>query len=147
MAWRREPGLFDPDIGAQIELGFGVDGPHLAGLLRLRERIHAAANAFFARYEALLCPTAPVEAWPLGSLGPARIGGRPVGSRGHAAFTPLFNYANLAAVSLPCGVGARGLPVGLQIGGPRFADARVLQLAWHAERILGPSAPSPLLLE
>jgi len=35
--------------------------------------------------------------------------------------------------------------VGLQIAGPRFADARVLRLAWHAQQVLGTGAPSPLM--
>jgi aspartyl-tRNA(Asn)/glutamyl-tRNA(Gln) amidotransferase subunit A len=143
--WQREPGLFDPDIGAQIELGLQVTGPRLAELLRLREHLHASFTALFDRYDALLCPVSPVEAWPLGRLGPDMIGGLPAGPRGHAAFTPLFNYGSVPAVSLPCGSGARGLPVGLQIAGPRFADAHVLQLAWHAEQVLGLSPPSPMM--
>ncbi len=61
--------------------------------------------------------------------------------------TPLFNYTSVPAVSVPCGSGRNGLPVGLQIVGPRFADARVLQLAWHAEQVLGRSPPSPLMLD
>jgi aspartyl-tRNA(Asn)/glutamyl-tRNA(Gln) amidotransferase subunit A len=36
--------------------------------------------------------------------------------------------------------------VGLQIAGPRFADARVLQLAWWAEQVLGVGAPSPMMV-
>ena len=143
--WRKRPDIFDVDIGAQIELGFTVTGVRLAELLRLREQIHASFAALFTRYDALLCPVTPVEAWSLGSLGPPTIGGRPAGPRGHAAFTPLFNYASLPALSLPCGLGRQGLPVGLQIAGPRFADARVLNLAWHAEQVLGKSPPSPLL--
>lgn len=144
--WQREPGLFDPDIGTQIELGLQITGPRIAELLRLREHLHASFTALFERYDGLLCPVSPVEAWPLGQLGPAEIGGLPAGPRGHAAFTPLFNYGSVPAVSLPCGTGRLGLPVGLQIAGPRFADARVLQLAWHAEQVLGKSPASPLLL-
>jgi aspartyl-tRNA(Asn)/glutamyl-tRNA(Gln) amidotransferase subunit A len=144
--WRHEPELFDPDIGAQIELGLGIGGPRITELLRLREHIHASFTAFFEQHDALLCPVSPVEAWPLGRLGPAEIGGQPAGPRGHAAFTPLFNYGSLPALSLPCGTGRLGLPVGLQIAGPRFADARVLQLAWHAEQVLGCCPPSPLML-
>ena len=145
--WQAEPALFDPDIGEQIALGLAVSGPKLAELLRLREQLHACFVRTFARYDALLCPVAPVEAWPLGQLGPDRIGGLPAGPRGHAAFTPLFNYGNLPALSLPCGVGRLGLPVGLQIAGPRFTDARVLQIGWHAEQVLGPAALSPAMEE
>ncbi len=144
-AWREQPGQFDPDIGAQIELGLQISGPRIAELLRLREHLHASFTAFFQRFDTLLCPVSPVEAWPLGLLGPARIGDLPAGPRGHAAFTPLFNYGSVPALSLPCGTGRQGLPVGLQISGPRFSDARVLQVAWHAEQVLGRSPASPLM--
>lgn len=145
--WRRTPSMLDPDIGAQIELGLAISGPRLTELLRLREHLHTSFTELFARHDALLCPVSPVEAWPLGQLGPAQIGGLPAGPRGHAAFTPLFNYGSVPALSVPCGTGRLGLPVGLQIAGPRFADARVLQLGWHAEQVLGVSPPSPLMQE
>jgi aspartyl-tRNA(Asn)/glutamyl-tRNA(Gln) amidotransferase subunit A len=144
-AWRRAPQQFDPDIGAQIESGLSVAGPRIAELLRLREREHASLTEFWAHHDALLCPVSPVEAWPIGLSGPAEIGGLPAGPRGHAAYTPLFNYTSVPAISVPCGSGRHGLPVGLQIVAPRFADARVLQLAWHAEQILGRSPPSPMM--
>ena len=144
-AWRRTPELFDPDIGAQIDSGFSVTGARIAELLRLRERQHASLTEFFARFDALLCPVSPVEAWPIGLAGPPEIGGQPATPRGHAAFTPLFNYTGVPAISIPCGSGRNGLPVGLQIVGPRFADARVLQLAWHVEQTIGRSPPSPLM--
>ena len=144
--WRKTPELLDPDIGAQIELGFAVSGTRVTELLKLREEFHASFTCFFAQYDALLCPVSPVEAWPLGSLGPDTIGGLPAGPRGHAAFTPIFNYGGVPAISLPCGQGRQGLPVGLQIAGPRYADALVMQLAWHAEQVLGVSPFSPMMM-
>jgi aspartyl-tRNA(Asn)/glutamyl-tRNA(Gln) amidotransferase subunit A len=118
----------DPDLVAQIEAGGCVTPTELGRVLRLRERIAAALQRFFERIDLLLAPTAPVTAWPLSQLGPPTIGGRPAGPRGHAAFTPLFNYAGVPAVSVPAGL-VRGLPVGLQVVGPRFEDARVLAAA------------------
>jgi aspartyl-tRNA(Asn)/glutamyl-tRNA(Gln) amidotransferase subunit A len=143
--WRRHPELFDPMIGAQIELGLSLSGSRMAELLRLRDSFHACMAEFFSRYDLLLCPTVPVEAWPLAQAWPGQIGGEPVGARGHAAFTPFFNYTGVPAISIPCGRGQQGLPVGLQIAGARFADALVLQMARHAEQVLGPGADSPLM--
>jgi len=132
----------DPVLVAQIEAGAGQSPEVLAGVLRLRERIVAALARFFESYDLLLCPTAPVVAWPLGEQGPAVIGGRPAGPRGHAAFTPLFNAAGVPACSVPAGT-VRGLPVGLQLVGPRFEDARVLQAAAWFEREGRIGAPMP----
>ena len=125
----------DPDLVAQIELGLKTSGAEIARVLLKREEITLALGEFFQRYDLLLCPTAPVTAWPLWQLGPRDIGGRPAGPRGHAAFTPLFNYCGVPACSVPVGL-VCGLLVGLQVAGPRFEDARVLQFAAHVERIV-----------
>jgi aspartyl-tRNA(Asn)/glutamyl-tRNA(Gln) amidotransferase subunit A len=124
---------FDPDIAAQIEEGMGHSGALIAQRMLKRESIAQSLASFFERFDLLLTPTAPVTAWPLEQLGPAMIGGKPAGPRGHAAFTPLFNYCGVPACSVPAGL-VRGLPVGLQVAGPRWADARVLEFARFAER-------------
>jgi aspartyl-tRNA(Asn)/glutamyl-tRNA(Gln) amidotransferase subunit A len=56
--------------------------------------------------------------------------------------TSAFNVFGLPAISVPCGLTKAGLPIGLQISGPAFAEARVLALAqayeqateWHKRR-------------
>ncbi|MDH4389926.1 MAG: amidase [Aquabacterium sp.] len=118
----------DPDLAAQISLGASVTPAEVGEALRLRERITGALAAYFDSFDLLLTPTAPVTAWPIDQPGPPLIGGLPAGPRGHAAFTPLFNYAGVPALSVPAGT-VRGLPVGLQLVAPRYEDARVLQFA------------------
>jgi aspartyl-tRNA(Asn)/glutamyl-tRNA(Gln) amidotransferase subunit A len=68
--------------------------------------------------------------------------------------TGQFNVYGIPAISVPCGVTAGGLPVGLMIAGPRFAEGRVLALAqaferateWHTKRPpLTPETPVPPL--
>jgi aspartyl-tRNA(Asn)/glutamyl-tRNA(Gln) amidotransferase subunit A len=120
----------DPNLVAQIELGATMTPQEVASALRLRERITFSLSRFFESYDLLLCPTTPVTAWPIDQLGPTEIGGRAAGPRGHAAFTPLFNYCGVPAVSVPAGL-VRGLPVGMQVVAPRYEDGRVLQFALH----------------
>lgn len=122
----------DPVLVAQIEAGAAVTPAQVAQALRLKEKLVACLAGFFERYDLLLCPTTPVTAWPLEQLGPPTIGGRPAGPRGHAAFTPLFNYCGVPACSVPAG-SVRGLPVGLQVVGPRWEDGRVLRGAAGVE--------------
>jgi aspartyl-tRNA(Asn)/glutamyl-tRNA(Gln) amidotransferase subunit A len=53
-----------------------------------------------------------------------------------------FNTFGIPAISIPCGFSSSGLPIGLMIAGPRFAEGRVLALAhayesateWHKRR-------------
>lgn len=118
----------DPDLAAQIDAGACVTPQDVAHALRQRERIAGALLHFFERFDLLLTPAAPVTAWPLSQLGPPVIGGRPAGPRGHAAFTPLFNYCGVPAVAVPAGT-VRGLPVGLQVVAPRYEDALALRYA------------------
>jgi len=68
--------------------------------------------------------------------------------------TGQFNIYGIPAISVPCGFTAAGLPVGLMIAGPRFAEGRVLALArafeqaseWHTKRPpLTPDTPVPQL--
>ncbi|MDQ8021231.1 MAG: amidase [Moraxellaceae bacterium] len=139
-ALARRPEDIDPVIADQIRLGQQVSGPQLAAVLMLRDKLSQSLSAFFADYDLLLCPTAPVEAWALDLMGPPEIGGRPAGPRGHAAYTPLFNYCNVPAISIPAGHGKAGLPLGLQIVGQRHADPLVLRAAWWAERCLAEAA-------
>jgi aspartyl-tRNA(Asn)/glutamyl-tRNA(Gln) amidotransferase subunit A len=124
----------DPDIGAQIETGLGLTGVEVVRALHIRETLYRTVAGFFRRYDLLLTPTTPVTAWPLELLGPQEIEGRPATPRGHAVFTPLFNHTYVPACSVPCGLDRQGLPVGIQIVGPRFSDAIVLALAARIER-------------
>ena len=125
----------DLDLIEQIEAGALVSPADVAFALRLRERIARALDRYFDRFDLLLTPTVPVTAWPRSQLGPVVIGGKRAGPRGHAAFTPLFNYCGVPALSVPAGL-VRGLPIGLQVVAPRYEDALVLRFASVIERNL-----------
>ena len=134
----------DPDLQAQIRAGREFSGTEIAQVLLLSRSTCTRPSPGSSRLTiCLLTPTTPVTSWPLDELGPQTIGGRPAGPRGHAAFTPLVNYAQAPACSVPAGL-ANDLPVGLQIIGPRYADARVLQFAAEVERTVGPTPHPPL---
>ncbi|MEI6113660.1 MAG: amidase [Burkholderiales bacterium] len=145
-AWRAAPDRFDPDIAAQIEAGLSRSGADIARMAMRRNEMRVTVQRFFEQFDFLLCPTAPVEAWPCEGGAPQSIGGRPASARGHAAFTPLFNYADVPAISVPCGVGRNGLPVGLQIIAPRYGDAELIGFAAQVQSILGVRLDSPMIL-
>jgi len=95
----------------------------------------------------LLTPTLPIPAFPGGLEVPA-TGWTPLpGADGRrwtswTPFTYPFNMTQQPAASVPCGFTSDGLPIGLQIVGPRHADAAVLAAAhafqqatdWHLRR-------------
>jgi aspartyl-tRNA(Asn)/glutamyl-tRNA(Gln) amidotransferase subunit A len=135
-AWRHDPSLIDPDLGAQIERGFGLKATELAEGLEASRLVRLTVAEFFQSHDVLITPTTPCVAWSHRELGPSHIGGREVDPRGHAVLTPLFNHARTPAISIPCGRGRAGLPVGLQIVGAIGQDRRVLAFAAFAERAL-----------
>ena len=149
-ALRRGEWDADADIAAQIEAGLRLSGSDVANALFARDAFYKSFDRFFAQHHLLLTPTTPCTAWPGSQNGPHEIAGQAVGPRGHAVFTPLINHCFLPACSVPCGLDRQGLPIGLQIVGPRFADARVLALAARVEslcphdfsRPVSPAAPT-----
>ena len=56
-----------------------------------------------------------------------------------------FNAFGLPTVSIPCGFTDAGLPVGLQIAGPKFAESTVLAFAHAFEQAMGVSRLVPTL--
>ena len=57
-------------------------------------------------------------------------------------YTAGANLAGICAINIPCGFDSSGLPIGLQLQAPAFAEARLLQIAqayqtatdWHMKR-------------
>ncbi|WP_326537439.1 amidase family protein [Pseudorhodoferax sp.] len=96
----------------------------------LRRALARRMNEFHRRYDFLILPTTATTAFDAERWVPAEFEDLP-NTRAWTPFTALFNLSQQPAISVPCGLSRRGLPIGLQIAGPRFADARVLQLAHH----------------
>ncbi len=93
-------------------------------------------QSFFADVDVLLTPAMPVTAFPVGQLAPTTIAGREVPPSFDAwcALALPANLAGLPAACVPVGAGRDGLPVGLQVIGPRWGDALVLRAAALVDR-------------
>ena len=82
------------------------------------------ADLFQERCDAILTPSAP---------GPAPLG---LESTGDPSFCTLWTLAGMPALTLPLMNAANGLPIGVQLVGPRHGDARLLRTArWLARRV------------
>jgi aspartyl-tRNA(Asn)/glutamyl-tRNA(Gln) amidotransferase subunit A len=83
-------------------------------------------NLFHRDYDLLVTPTLAVAAFDVGREFPESNGKR------WTDWTPFsypFNLTQQPAATIPCGLTRAGLPVGLHIVGPRYADALVLRAA------------------
>ena len=138
--WKRDPARFDPDVGRQIERGLQWSGADVARAREAGLQIALTLAEFLTRFDLLICPTTPCVAWRNDHLGPEPIGGVKVEPRGHAVFTPFVNHAMAAAISVPCGSGRDGLPVGMQVIAARGRERQHRAAAAEIERALGSSA-------
>ncbi|MFZ0820272.1 MAG: Asp-tRNA(Asn)/Glu-tRNA(Gln) amidotransferase subunit GatA [Candidatus Acidiferrales bacterium] len=84
----------------------------------------------FAKVDAIVTPTSPVPAFRLGERT-----GDPLAMYLADIYTVTGSLAGVPGISVPCGKTPDGLPVGLQIFGPHFGEARVLQIANAFERV------------
>jgi aspartyl-tRNA(Asn)/glutamyl-tRNA(Gln) amidotransferase subunit A len=122
--WRER---FDRSLVPQIENGRQWTAVDFVKAANVRRTLNDAFRQFFTRYDLLLTPTLAAPPLPVGVDDYREIGGRKVGSRGWIAFTFPLNLTGLPAATVPCGWTREGLPVGLQIIGPRLMEALVLR--------------------
>src|ERR1700730_5276902 len=103
-------------------------------------------RATFDDYDLVLSPVTACPPFSVGQDSPGEVAGKPVSFYGWLPFTVPFNVTGQPAISVPAGMTAAGLPVGLQIAGNRFADDLVLALAAEYEALRPWSSHvSPLL--
>ncbi len=96
------------------------------------KRIAYAAEVgewFASGWDLLVTPAASVTAFEVGRQRPAHWPQHAWDWLVWAEFSYPFDLSHGAAVSVPCGRDGQGLPIGLQIAGPRCADALVLRAA------------------
>ncbi len=110
--------------------------PELFGdLRRRRELLNRWCADVFERFDLLLTPTMPFDPPPAAGPFPAEIGGRKQPAASAGTFTIPFNLSWHPAATVRAGFSRAGLPVGLQIVGPRHRDDLVLQAARAFERV------------
>jgi len=120
------------DFGSDVlqRLQAGQDLP-LKDYIQARRTQTLARHQFqqlFARYDVLLMPTTAVAAPPIQGPNAVEL------ARLLTRYTAPFNLTGLPALSLPCGFTSDHLPVGLEIVGPAWAEARVLQAGYAYEQ-------------
>jgi Asp-tRNA(Asn)/Glu-tRNA(Gln) amidotransferase A subunit family amidase len=102
---------------------------------RVRTELNQILGELFEKFDLLITPTMPTEPFAAKGPPPAEINGHPIPLLGAVAFTYPFNLSGHPAASVPAGFTKKGLPVGLQIIGPRQRDDLVLQACYAYEQM------------
>jgi aspartyl-tRNA(Asn)/glutamyl-tRNA(Gln) amidotransferase subunit A len=116
--------LVDRGLLEVAEQGAKITAAEVLDAQMKRGALGTHMNLFHRDYDLLATPALAVAAFDVGQETPVK--GR---WTDWTPFTYPFNLTGQPAASIPCGFTKAGLPVGLQLVGPRFADALVLRAA------------------
>ncbi|MEU8222815.1 amidase [Kribbella sp. NPDC048915] len=127
----------DPGLRRVTELGSAYSASDFLDATSVRMELGTRMGRFHERYDVLVTPTLPITAFPVGQDVPD--GSSSPDWTSWTPYTYPFNLTQQPALSVPCGFTTAGLPVGLQIVGPRHADALTLRVGqayqaatdWH----------------
>ncbi|MFD5246582.1 amidase [Amycolatopsis sp. NPDC058340] len=123
----------DPGLRKVWELGKTFSASDYLGANAERAALGILMGEFHTRYDVLITPTLPIPAFEAGHEVPPGSGLS--GWPDWTPFTYPFNMTQQPAISVPAGRTSRGLPVGLQIVGPRHSDDLVLAVAKLLEEV------------
>jgi aspartyl-tRNA(Asn)/glutamyl-tRNA(Gln) amidotransferase subunit A len=140
----RSPELYQPETLRRIRAGANVGPEALLACRRELERVRRDIAATFADVDLLVTPTTPVPAPLIAELkqNPDLLRPRELLLLRN---TRPINVWGLPAISIPCGFTPAGLPIGLQIVGPHWGEAKVLQLAHAYEQATAWHKREPVL--
>lgn len=117
--------LLSAEINHLIDDGLQIPESAYHAALESHTRLRGELGEFMHRYDALLTPPARGEA-------PATLT-----HTGDPVFCTIWTLCGAPAITLPSGLGAHGLPLGLQLVGGYLQDARLLQVAQWCNVQLG----------
>ncbi|MGF1576069.1 MAG: amidase [Cyanophyceae cyanobacterium] len=132
---QHSPQLYPADLRHRFLMGGLYSAQEYIDAQRARLTIRNEVDALFEDFDGLLSPTYGATAPTFADAHRMTFGFRP-------GYTQLFNTTGQPAITVPCGFGADGLPLSLQIAGRAFDEAMVLRIAhayeqatpWHLER-------------
>lgn len=134
------PESYGPDVLRRLQHGSQITGVQYALARQGARQWRQSLDQTFERFDVLVSPTCAVVAPVLKEIDSVEV------TQLLTRFTYPFSLANVPALSIPCGLSAGGLPVGLQLVVPRWQDSKALNVAieyqrateWH---LLSPPAP------
>ena len=127
---------FGDNVRGNVEAGLRVTSEQIAWAHGVRDRIWMFFERFFERYDFLLTPSMAVSPFPVEQNYPETVGGRPMKTYvDWIAPTFTLSLTGLPIASVPCGLDAEGLPVGVQVVGPPLGEEKVLGLCSRVQEV------------
>jgi amidase len=132
------PAQFKPVLAQNAAFGQALTMDRIADAMLDRSRLHQAMTALFRHFDLLACPVVGCMPHPHSEEWVAEIAGvQLTGYMDWLRFSFLATVTGLPAISVPVGLGPRGLPVGLQLIGRPQGEAALLAAAQRVEWVMG----------
>ncbi len=134
---------YGEDVRRHLEFGHKLLAVDYFRGIAARREIVAEFESAFEKVDVILTPTSPIPAPLVGQAQVQVAGERETATRAELLrMTRPANITGMPALSIPCGFTRAGLPVGMQLLGPRWSEARLLAIAlayeeateWHKRR-------------
>jgi aspartyl-tRNA(Asn)/glutamyl-tRNA(Gln) amidotransferase subunit A len=129
----KAPEFYHPETLKRIRAGADVGTPAYIQSRRQLDQMRRSVSQVFDTVDLLVTPTSPVPPFTIAGL----LGDPPTLRSKELLMlrnTRPFNVVGLPTISVPCGFTKEGLPIGVQITGPRGGEATVLRLAYAYEQ-------------
>jgi amidase/aspartyl-tRNA(Asn)/glutamyl-tRNA(Gln) amidotransferase subunit A len=124
----------DPGLRRVWEYGETLSATDYLDARAVAAQVAITMGTFHTAYDILLTPTVPITAFEAGHDVPP--GSEMSDWPDWTPYTYPFNLTQQPALSIPAGRTSDGMPVGLQIVGPRHSDDLVLAIGRYAEAVL-----------
>ena len=138
-------GRIDQGLRSGAERGRKLSASDYLDATAVRMTLGKQMSEFHQTYDVLVTPTMPITAFETNR--PAPTGSASSAWTSWTPYTYPFNLTQQPALSVPCGFTSAGLPVGLQVVGPRHADSRVLRVGRAYEKSTDWTTATPTLLQ
>jgi aspartyl-tRNA(Asn)/glutamyl-tRNA(Gln) amidotransferase subunit A len=133
---------YGEDVRKRLQLGTEVRAIDYLRALGMKREIAKNFDATFECVELIVAPTLPVAAPRLGTKEMETAGEKETVRSALVRLNRPANFTGHPAISVPCGFTRDGLPIGVQLIGPYWSEARLLSIAlayeeateWHKRR-------------
>jgi aspartyl-tRNA(Asn)/glutamyl-tRNA(Gln) amidotransferase subunit A len=125
---------YGKEIAERLEMGLSVSAVDYIRALELRREAQRDMDSVFEKVDVILAPASPIPAWRIGENEITIAGEKETVRSAVVRVNRPANFTGHPSISVPCGFTSNDLPVGLQMIGPRWGEARLLSIALAYEQ-------------
>jgi aspartyl-tRNA(Asn)/glutamyl-tRNA(Gln) amidotransferase subunit A len=125
---------YGSDVSGRLEMGAQVRAVHYLRGCEVKREVEQDFDSAFKRVDAILAPAAPIAAPRIGDNELIIAGEKETVRSALVRLNRPVNLTGHPAIAIPCGFTQEGLPIGLQLIGPKWGETTLLAIAFAFEQ-------------